>query len=86
MSDLDIAEKNILDEDDDAKSEKEQNAMNGAESSSKNATNKIAKLALGEAIALHREAIKLHTTQNMRLESKSKVDSTLGLDADSASS
>ena len=31
MSDLDVAEKNILDEDDNAKSEKEQNAMDGAE-------------------------------------------------------
>ena len=85
MSDLDIAVENILDEDDDVESEKEQDAMDGAESSAKNPTNKIPEPSLGEAIALLREAIKLHTAQNTGLGSKSKVDSTLGLTADSAS-
>ena len=36
MSDLDISVENILDEDDDVKLEKEQDVMDGAESSSKN--------------------------------------------------
>ena len=85
MSDLDIAVENILDEDDDVESEKEQDDMDGAESSAKNPTNKIPEPSLGEAIALLREAIKLHTTQNTGLGSKSKVDSTLSLTADSAS-
>ena len=76
---------NILDEDDDVESEKEQDAMDGPESSAKNPTNKIPDPSLGEAIALLREAIKLHTTQNTRLGSKSKVDTTLSLTADSAS-
>ena len=76
MSDLDIAVENILDEDDDIESEKEQDAMDGAESSAKNPTNKIPEPSLGEAIALLREAIKLHTAQNTALGSKSKVDST----------
>ena len=35
MSDLDIAVENILDEDNDVESEKEQDAMDGAESSYK---------------------------------------------------
>ena len=56
--------KKILDEDDDVESEKEHDAMDGAQSSAKNPTNKIPESALGEAIALLREAIKLHTTQN----------------------
>ena len=85
MSNLDIAVENILDEDDDVESEKEQDAMDGAESSAKNRTNKTPEPSLGEAIALLREAIKLHTTQNTGLGSKSKVDSTLSLTADSAS-
>ena len=84
MSDLDIAVENILDEDDDVDLEKEQDAMDGAESSSKNPTNKIPVPFLGEAIALLREAIKLHTTQNIGLGSKSKVDYNLSLTADSA--
>ena len=40
---------------------------------------------VGEAIALLRKAIKVHATQNIGLESKSKVDSILRLTADSAS-
>ena len=85
MSDLDIAVENILDEDDDVELEKEQDAKDGAESSSKNSANKISEPSLGKAITLLREAIKLHTTQNIGLGSKSKVDSTLSLTADSAS-
>ena len=46
MSDLDIAVENILDEDDDVELEKEQDAMDGAESSAKNPTNKIPELLL----------------------------------------
>ena len=83
MSDLDITVENILDEDGDVKSEKEQDAMDWAESSAKNPTNKIPESSLGEAIALLREAIKLYTAQNTGLGSKSKVDSTLSLTADS---
>ena len=85
MSDLDIAVENILGEDGDVESEKEQDAMDGAESSSKNPTNKIPETSLGEAIALLIEAIKLHTTQNIGLGGKSKVNSTLSLTAGSAS-
>ena len=59
--------------------------MDGAESFAKNPTNKIPELSLGEAIALLREAIKLNTTQNTGFGSKSKVDFTLSLTADSAS-
>ena len=59
--------------------------MDGAESSARNPTNKIPEPSLGEAIVLFREAIKLHTTQNAGLGSKSKVDSTLSLTTDSAS-
>ena len=84
-SDLDIVVENFLDEDDDFELEKEQDVMDGVESSAKNRTNKIPEPSLGEAIALLREAIKLHITQNIGLESKSKVDSTLSLTADSAS-
>ena len=51
--------KNILGEGDNVESEKEQDAMDGAESSSKKPNGKIAKPSLGEAIALLREAIKL---------------------------
>ena len=83
MSGLDIAVEKILDEDDDVESEKEQDAMDGAESSAKNPTNKIPEPSLGEAIALLREAIKLHTAQNTEMGSKSKVNSTLSLTADS---
>ena len=75
MSDLDIVVQNILDEDDDVESKKEWDAIDGAEFCAKNPTNKIPKPFLGEAIALLREAIKLHTTQNTGLGSKSKVDS-----------
>ena len=76
---------NILDEDDDVESEKEQDAMDGAESSAKNPTNKIPEPSLGEVIALLREAIKLCTTQNTGLGNKSKVDSILSLTADPTS-
>ena len=41
--------KNILDEDDDVESEQEQDAMDGAESSAKNSTNKIPEPSLVEA-------------------------------------
>ena len=85
MSDFDIAVENILDEDDNVESEKEQDAMDGAESSAKNPTNKIPEPSFGETIALLREAIKLYTAQNTGLWSKSKVESTLALTADSAS-
>ena len=51
MSDLDIAVENILDEDNDVELEKEQDAMDGNESSAKNSTNKIPEPSLGEAIA-----------------------------------
>ena len=40
---------------------------------------------VGEAIALLRKAIKMHTAQNIGLGSKSKVDSILRLTVDSAS-
>ena len=85
MSDLDIFVQNILDEDDDVESKKEWDAIDGAESCAKNPTNKIPKPFLGEAIALLREAIKLHTTQNTGWGSKSKVDSALSVTADSTS-
>ena len=85
MTNFDIAVEKTLDEDGDVESEKEQDAMDGAESSAKNPTYKIPEPSLGEAIVLLREAIKLHTTQNTGLESKSKVDSTLSLTADPAS-
>ena len=62
MSDLDIALEKILDEDDDVGLQKEQDAVDGAESSAKNPTYKIPEPSLGEAIALLREAIKLHKT------------------------
>ena len=41
MSDSDIAEEKILDEDNDDELEKEQDAMDGDESSTKKPTNKI---------------------------------------------
>ena len=85
MTNFDIAVEKTLDEDGDVESEKEQDAMDGAESSAKNPTYKIPEPSLGEAIVLLREAIKLHTTQNTGLGSKSKVDSTLSLTADPAS-
>ena len=69
MSDLDIALEKILDEDDNVKSVKEQNAMDGAESSAKNPTNKFPEPSLSKVIALLREALKLHTTQNTGLVS-----------------
>ena len=77
MSDLDIAVNKIVDEDDDVGSEKEQDAMDRAESPAKNPTHKIPEPYLGEAIALLREAIKLNATQNIGVGSTSKVDSTL---------
>ena len=79
MSDLDIAVDKIIDEDDDVGSEREQDAMDGAESPAKNPTYKIPEPYLGEAIALLREAIKLNATQHIGLGSKSKVGSTLSL-------
>ena len=85
MNDLDTVVENILDEDDDVELKKEQDAMDGAESSSKIPTNKIAEPSLGEAIALVKEVIKLHTTQNIGLGSKSKVGSTLSLTGESPS-
>ena len=78
MGDLDIAVENILDEDDDVESEKEQESMDGTETFAKNPTNKISEPFLGEAIALLR-------VQNTELGSKSKVDTTLNLTAGSAS-
>ena len=69
MSDLDIALEKILDEDDNVKSEKEQDAMDEAESSDKNPTNKIPEPSLSKVIALLREALKLHTSQNTGLVS-----------------
>ena len=59
--------------------------MDGTESSPENPTCKISETSLGQAIALLREAIKLHKTQNIGLGSKSKVDSTLSLTSDSTS-
>ena len=85
MKDPHIAVKNYFDDDDDIEQEKEQDARERVESSAKNPTNKIPEPFLGDAIALLREAIKLHTTQNTGLGSKSKGDSTLSLTADSAS-
>ena len=77
MSDLEIAVDKIVDEDDDVGSEKEQDAMDRAESPAKNPTYKIPEPYPGEAIALLREAIKLNATQNIGVGSTSKVDSTL---------
>ena len=62
MSDLDIAVEKIVDQDDDVESEKEQDAMDGAESSAKNSAKKIPEHSLGEAIAVLRDVIKLRTT------------------------
>ena len=81
MSDLDIAVEKNLDEDNDVDSEKEKDAMDVAESSAKNSTNKIPEPSLGEAIALLREVIKLHTIQNTELGSKSKVARSLTADS-----
>ena len=64
MSDLDVAVEKMLDEDDDLGSEKEEDTMD------KNPTYKFLEPFLGEAIALLREGIKLHTTQNIRLGSQ----------------
>ena len=69
--------KKNLDEDDDEESKKEQVAMDGDAFSTRNPTNKIPEPSLAESMALLREAIKLHTTQNERLESNSKVNSFL---------
>ena len=85
MKDPHIAAKSFFDDDDDIELEKEQDARDRVESSAKNPTNKIPEPFLGDAIALLREAIKLRTTQNTGLGSKSKGDSTLSLAADSAS-
>ena len=56
--------KKNLDEDDDEESKKEQVAMDGDAFSTRNPTNKIPEPSLAESMALLREAIKLHTTQN----------------------
>ena len=85
MSDLDSDVEKILDEDDDVESEKDQDTLDGAESSAKSPTYKIPEHSLGTAIAFLRETIKLNTTVNTGLRSKSKVDSNLSLIADSAS-
>ena len=85
MSDLDVVVEKILDEDDDVEQKEEQDAMDGAESFAKNPTNKIPEPSLGEVIALLRETIKLNTTQNTGFGSKSKIDFTLSLTADSTS-
>ena len=58
MSDRGIAVEKFLDENDDVGSEKEQDAMIGAEPSAKNLSYRIPKFSLGEAIAVLREAIK----------------------------
>ena len=63
MGDLDIAVQKNFDEDDNVGPEKEQDSIDGAESSAENPTYKIPEAPLGEAIALLREAIKLHTIQ-----------------------
>ena len=65
MSDLDIAVENILDEEDDVASEKEQDTIDGAQFSAKNPKYKIPKLSLGETMAVPRETIKLHAAQNI---------------------
>ena len=63
MSDLDIAVENILDEDDDVESEKEQDTMDWAELSAKNPTNEILEPSLG----LHSITQKSHkTTHNTK--------------------
>ena len=85
MSDLEFVVENILGEDDDVDIEKEQDTMDRTEFSVKNPANKIPEPSLGEAIALLREAIKLHTTQNIGLGNKSKVYSALSLTADPGS-
>ena len=69
--------KKNLDEDHDEESKKEQVAMDGDAFSARNPTNKIPEPSLAESMALLREAIKLHTTQNERLGSNSKVNSFL---------
>ena len=66
--------KKNLDEDDDEESKKEQVAMDGDAFSTRNPTNKIPEPSLAEAIALLREAMKLHTTQKAGLGSNSKVN------------
>ena len=65
MSDLDIAVENILDEEDDAASEKEQDTIDGAQFSAKNPKYKIPKLSLGDTMAVLRATIKLHAAQNI---------------------
>ena len=75
MSDSDIADEKILDENKNDELEKEHDAMDGDEYSSKKPANKIREPSLGETIALPREVIKLHSTQNTGLGSKSKVNS-----------
>ena len=86
MSDLDMAVEKFLndDDDDDVELEKEQDAMDGAESVAKIPTNKIPEPSLGDAIVLFREVKKLPTAQNTEIGSKPKVGSILSLTADSA--
>ena len=69
MSDFDIAVEKVLDEDNDVELEKEQGAMDGAESFAKHPRYKIP--SLDEAIAL------LIAVQNIGLANESKVDPPL---------
>lgn len=66
MNDLDIAVKNILDENNDIEWKKEQDTINGANFSVKNPKYKTPKFFLGEAIL--RENCK--TVQNIEIQSK----------------
>ena len=76
MNDLDVAVEKILNEDDDVGLEKEQDAMVVAESSAKYPRYKTPEPSVDETIAALRETIKLHIAPNIKLRSKSKVDST----------
>lgn len=78
MSDFDIAVEKIWDHDNEVELENEQDAVHGPESSAKYPRYKIHFLV--EAIALLREAVNLHTVQNIGLANES-----LKLTADSAS-
>lgn len=75
MSDFDIAVEKIWDHDNKVELENEQDTLHGPESSAKYHRYKIH--FLDEAIALLREAVNLHTVQNIALSNESKVDSPL---------
>lgn len=75
MSDFDIAVEKIWDHENKVELENEQDAVHGPESSAKYPRYKIH--FLDEAIALLREAVNLHTVQNIALANESKVDSPL---------